>query len=146
MFVSAFICYQPVPFVNILDLASTTSIYIFICLSVHLGLFYLSFLLLQIHPLPLPEEAPDGVENLEPIPIILIIVLLLLIVLLIIIVLASKHVMLLRTRHVFLFLIHIHKNHVHIYVSVGANIFYSITEISGPNLLLQGDVYVMSIF
>ena len=115
MFVSAFVCCQPVPFVNILDLASTTSIYIFICLSVHLGLFYLSFLLLQIHPLPLPEEAPDGVENLEPIPIILIIVLLLLIVLLILLI--SNNLMLLR-RHVFLFLIYIHKNHVHMSVLV----------------------------
>ena len=34
-----FICFQPVPFVNILNLAPTTSIYQFICLSVHLPIY-----------------------------------------------------------------------------------------------------------
>ena len=37
-------------------------------LASSLGLFYFSFLFLQIHPLPLPEEAPDGGEHVESIP------------------------------------------------------------------------------
>ena len=55
--------------------ANTTPLlpfYPYIFLASSLGLFYLSFSLLQIHPLPPHEEVPGGGDTLEPITFIFI--------------------------------------------------------------------------